>query len=118
MPILQIRSIPDDVLKKLKILARQRGVPRNSVQEMLRQEIIFLAETNMAEPPPILLYGSSALAAHFVAEKVNGSRWLLPSNCPGEAAWEKVTLFEGTYPLHRLPDFMAKLFLPPLEQAD
>ncbi|MBI9113279.1 hypothetical protein [Maridesulfovibrio ferrireducens] len=110
MPTLSIRKVPADQLEKLKSLAKERGVPYNSVEELLRIEIAKLA--GQSSDLPLKLYMTPALPLHYIAEKEDGSRWLILSTSFGPQSWSNATEYKGNYTLERLPDYMAKLFLP------
>lgn len=114
MPTITIRNIDDPTVKALKALAKERGIPYNSVEELLRREIATLTQTEDASGSdlPITLYMTSALPRHYVAEREDGSRWLIPSTTTGRQAWGAAREYKGKYDLERLPDYMAKLYMP------
>ena len=114
MPTITIRNIDDTTVKALKALAKERGIPYNSVEELLRREISRMTQAGdvTGSDLPITLYMTPALPAHYVAEREDGSRWIISSTTTGKQAWTVASEYKGNYTLERLPDYMAKLYLP------
>jgi hypothetical protein len=109
MPTITIRNIDERTVKALKRLARERGIPYNSVEELLRREIDSM--TQQRATLPIKLYMAPELPRHYVAE-LDGSRWIIPSTTTGRQAWASAKEYKGKYELELLPDYMAKLYMP------
>jgi hypothetical protein len=110
MPTITIRNIDERTVKALKRLAREQGIPYNSVEELLRREIDSL--TQQRATLPIKLYMAQELPRHYVAEREDGSRWHIPSTTTARQAWASAREYRGKYELERLPDYMAKLYMP------
>lgn len=107
-----IRNVPTARRDALKALAKERGIKNNSVEELLRREIARLVGQDDPTSLPITLYMTPALPAHYIAEREDGSRWLVLSTTTGPQAWASASEYKGNYDLERLPDYMAKLYLP------
>lgn len=112
MPTITVRNVPEPHRKELKRLAKKRGIPHNSVEQLLRDEIARLVGQDVPTALPITLYMTPALPKHYVAEREDGSRWLILSTTTGKQAWASASEYKGNYDLERLPDYMAKLYLP------
>ncbi|MBI9080241.1 MAG: hypothetical protein JEY79_10950 [Pseudodesulfovibrio sp.] len=114
MPTITIRNIDDKTVKALKSLAKDRGIPYNSVEELLRREIAHMtrAENVSGTDLPITLYMTPALPRHYVAEREDGSRWIILATTTGKQSWASASEYKGNYDLERLPDYMAKMYLP------
>lgn len=114
MPTITIRNIDDKTVRALKALAKERGIPYNSVEELLRREIAHMtkAEDVSDRDLPIILYMTPALPYHYVAEREDGSRWIVLATTTGKQAWAHASEYKGNYTLERLPDYIAKMYLP------
>lgn len=112
MPTLSIRKVSEEQLAKMRKLAKDRGIPYNSVEELLRREISKLTQS-VNSNLPITLYMTPALPYNYVAVKSeDGSHWLISSTVFGPQAWANSRRYKGNYELERLPDYMARLYLP------
>jgi hypothetical protein len=47
-----------------------------------------------------------------VAERADGSRWIILSTAFGEQAWTAAREYKGNHALERVPDYIAKMYLP------
>lgn len=114
MPTITIRNIDDKTVKALKALAKERGIPYNSVEELLRREIDRLThmDTPSGNDLPITLYMTPALPMHYVAERQDGTRWIILASVTGKRAWASASKYKGNYDLERVPDYIAKMYLP------
>ncbi len=107
-----IRNVPVSYQRALKRLAQKRALKHSSVEELLRREIAKLVSAKASTTLPIKLYMTPALPRHYVAERDDGSKWIILATAFGQQAWADAREFKGNYTLERLPEYMAKLYLP------
>jgi hypothetical protein len=112
MPTITIRNIDESTIRALKSIAKDKDIPYNSVEELLRREIGRLVRSADPTSLPITLYMTPALPAHYVAERADGSRWVILSTAFGAQAWASAREYKGKHTLEQVPDYIAKLYLP------
>jgi hypothetical protein len=112
MPTITIRNIDESIIRELKAIAKDKDIPYNSVEELLRREIGRMVRSVDPTSLPVRLYMTPALPAHYIAEREDGSRWIILSTAVGKQAWAAAREYKGNHTLERLPDYMAKLYLP------
>lgn len=56
------------------------------------------------------LYWTPALPEHYVAEKEDGSQWLLPVSPISPAAWAQAKPYNGNYTLEPVPEHIARFY--------
>ena len=107
-----IRNVPTAHRDALKALAKERGIKGNSVEELLRREIARIIGHDEPATLPLTLYMTKALPAPYVAEREDGCRWLILATTTGKQAWASASEYKGNYTLERVPDYIAKMYLP------
>jgi hypothetical protein len=112
MPTITIRNIDESAIRALKALAKGKDIPYNSMEELLRREIDRMVRVSDPTSLPIRLYMTPALPAHYIAEREDGSRWIILATAFGEQAWAGAREYKGNHPLEQVPDYVAKLYLP------
>lgn len=61
----------------------------------------------------IKLYHTDALPLHYVAERADGSRWIIPCEPASPEVWQDAKPYQGNYELHPvIPSNLAAVYDP------
>jgi hypothetical protein len=58
------------------------------------------------------LFLTPALPLHYIAEDIDGSRWIIPASPIAPESRERWTAYHGNYTLTRLPAYIEKFYQP------
>ena len=101
-----IKEIREDSVAAIKAQAAAAGL---KIGEFL--DMRFAPADQAGCALPIKLFMTPALPAHYVAEREDGTRWIILSTAFGREAWASAREYKGNHILERLPDYMAKLYI-------